>query len=126
MPLSLEILPRSFDLIAFDSGGTDDGGSGIVFPFPPAPPGFLIPAPGVPNPKGDDTCPADYTDTKCKDCEAKSGWCTEGPQMGCPCLDECPTGDDLPSCSDKDCDGEDDGKCTIVSNSRINGQIYRL
>ncbi|KAJ5995141.1 hypothetical protein N7481_002118 [Penicillium waksmanii] len=95
-------------------GGTDDDGSGIIIiPFPMAPPGFLVPPAGVGNPKKKDSCPKDYTKTKCKDCKAKSGWCTEGPQMGCPCLDECPTGKDLPVCSDDGCVGGEDDKCSV-------------
>ncbi|KAJ5378882.1 hypothetical protein N7509_012001 [Penicillium cosmopolitanum] len=95
-------------------GGTDDDGSGIVIiPFPLAPPGFLVPPAGVGNPKKKDSCPEDYTETKCKDCKAQSGWCTEGPQMGCPCLDECPTGKDLPVCSDEGCVGGEDDKCSV-------------
>lgn len=116
IPFPLECIFQNDRSDRVDSGGTDDDGSGIVIiPFPLAPPGFLVPPAGVGNPKKKDSCPEDYTETKCKDCKAQSGWCTEGPQMGCPCLDECPTGKDLPVCSDEGCVGGEDDKCSVVS-----------
>lgn len=90
----------------------------LIIPFPPPPPGFSFPPEGVPNPHDQDSCPEDFTDTWCKDCKDKSGWCTEGPRAGCPCRDECPDddSDDVPQCKNEICLGED-GKCTTVSSS---------
>ncbi|KAJ6105568.1 hypothetical protein N7512_009085 [Penicillium capsulatum] len=83
------------------------------YSLPPPPPGFVPPPAGLPHPKNKDSCPEDFTETKCDSCKPKSGWCTEGPQAGCPCRDKCPAEDskDAPTCSSESCQGED-GKCT--------------
>ncbi|KAJ5216419.1 uncharacterized protein N7498_002826 [Penicillium cinerascens] len=85
----------------------------LIIPFPPPPPGFILPPAGIPHPKNKDSCPEDFKETKCKDCKPVSGWCSEGPQTGCPCRDECPAEDskDVPNCSSASCEGEK-GKCT--------------
>ena len=106
------------------NSNNSDSGSKVpaIIPFPPPPPGYLLPPSGVPNPHDQASCPEDFTDTQCKDCKDKSGWCTEGPRAGCPCRDECPAddSDDVPHCQNEICLGED-GKCTTVSSSGQRG-----
>ena len=106
------------------NSNNSDSGSKVpaIIPFPPPPPGYLLPPSGVPNPHDQDSCPEDFTDTQCKDCKDKSGWCTEGPRAGCPCRDECPAddSDDVPHCQNEICLGKD-GKCTTVSSSGQRG-----
>jgi hypothetical protein len=102
------------------TGNFSNGGVVVppIIPFPPPPPGFIPPPAGIPHPKDPNSCPEDFTDTHCKDCKATSNWCSDGPQAGCPCRDECPADDSdgVPSCSDSSCEGES-GKCTTVSSS---------
>ncbi|KAL4788934.1 hypothetical protein BDV19DRAFT_383508 [Aspergillus venezuelensis] len=93
---------------------TGEPGTGLppVIPLPLPPAGFVTAPAGVPNPKK--VCNEDYTQTSCKDCEPKEGWCTKGDNAGCPCREECPADNDdnRPTCSDDDCKGEEES-CTI-------------
>ncbi|MCJ1280191.1 hypothetical protein MMC21_008018 [Puttea exsequens] len=61
----------------------------------------------------DSKCP-DPKD-KCSDCGGGDGQiCTTGPSANCACdTQTCPTGDQEPQCSDPQCKGEDDNKCTV-------------
>ena len=100
------------------NGWRSGGGVGVIIPIPipPPPAGFPPPPVGVPNPK--ESCPADYTNTKCADCNAKSSWCTTGAQAGCPCKEDCPAGDKQPECSADSCKARDKTtKCSIVWHS---------
>ncbi|KAL4969560.1 uncharacterized protein BDV14DRAFT_195824 [Aspergillus stella-maris] len=93
---------------------TGEPGTGLppVIPFPLPPAGFVPPPAGVPNPEK--ICNEDFTQTSCKGCEPKEGWCTKGDNAGCPCREDCPADDDdsQATCSADDCKGEK-GSCTI-------------
>lgn len=96
----------------FSSGGKPPP----VIVIPP-PVGFVPPPAGVPSVKDPKQCPEDYSTTDCSDCKPLEGWCTVGPQAGCPCREECPTDDDKkPKCGDVACQGEETGTCTVVSD----------
>ena len=84
----------------------------VIFPFPVPPPGFPTIPPGTPQPKKQ--CPT-VPEKKCSECGGKNHWCQEGPEAGCMCNEDCPTGDERPSCFADDCKGEDQKKCTVVS-----------
>lgn len=86
-----------------------------IIPFPIPPIGFPpIPPPGTPRPE---TPCEDSVTTKCSECDGQDNWCQSGEHAGCPCLSDCPTGDDEPTCSAEDCQGGEDSQCTIVSST---------
>ena len=60
----------------------------------------------------DKKCP--NPESKCSDCHAVGGMCTTGDGAGCGCQDDdkCPTGDQQPKCSDQNCQGNKENKCT--------------
>lgn len=73
--------------------------------------GALVPPPTSDGHTDDPGCPS--SKSKCSDCSGSGGMCTTGSNSGCACDDSCPTRDQQPKCSDDNCKGDDQDKCTV-------------